>query len=286
MGGFRYLYLTYPYLRGPDIRWLQSGLMELGYKPGPVDGVYGPMTRSAVSAFQQDRDMPPDGVVGPDVYRSMVKKCGELPDQPDESPSPGGPGGNQTMLNEGIVLVANTDYCRLTVYEDGTAAGSFTIGVGKNSTPSPLGDWTVTKVARDWGGYFGSTWIGFETPWGRYGILGTGSQVLLGRKATSGNILLGRAAAESLLSSELEGASLRISGDYPLRTLKVGMSGWDVLLAQQRLHQMGYLPVAPEGLFSPVTELAVQGLQKAVGQAATGEIDHQLYKKLGLGRFL
>ncbi len=44
---------------------VQKRLKELGYDPGPVDGAIGPLTRAAVTKFQRDRGLVPDGVVGP-----------------------------------------------------------------------------------------------------------------------------------------------------------------------------------------------------------------------------
>ena len=48
----------------PAVRDLQQALKALGHDPGPVDGVFGVATESAVKAFQQEREIPADGVVG------------------------------------------------------------------------------------------------------------------------------------------------------------------------------------------------------------------------------
>ncbi len=46
------------------VRDLQEALKALGHDPGPIDGVFGAKTESAVKAFQQAREIPADGVVG------------------------------------------------------------------------------------------------------------------------------------------------------------------------------------------------------------------------------
>ena len=46
------------------VRDLQEALKALGYDPGPIDGVFGTTTESAVKAFQQARGITADGVVG------------------------------------------------------------------------------------------------------------------------------------------------------------------------------------------------------------------------------
>ncbi len=40
---------------------LQKRLAELGYRPGPLDGVMGPRTINALKRFQRDQKLPPTG---------------------------------------------------------------------------------------------------------------------------------------------------------------------------------------------------------------------------------
>lgn len=44
---------------------VQERLIALGYKPGPADGIDGPKTQEAVKAFQRDKGVTADGIVGP-----------------------------------------------------------------------------------------------------------------------------------------------------------------------------------------------------------------------------
>jgi peptidoglycan hydrolase-like protein with peptidoglycan-binding domain len=48
----------------PAVRDLQQALKALGHDPGPIDGVFGDATESAVKAFQQEKEITVDGVVG------------------------------------------------------------------------------------------------------------------------------------------------------------------------------------------------------------------------------
>lgn len=50
-----------PSLTHDDGIELQRLLDELGYAPGPIDGIVGPMTRASVRLFQRDAGRPPDG---------------------------------------------------------------------------------------------------------------------------------------------------------------------------------------------------------------------------------
>jgi peptidoglycan hydrolase-like protein with peptidoglycan-binding domain len=62
--------------RGDDVRAVQSLLGDAGYDPGPVDGIYGPLTEAAVAAFQEDAGILPDGKVGPVTRRALAAELG------------------------------------------------------------------------------------------------------------------------------------------------------------------------------------------------------------------
>ena len=47
------------------MRRTQEILTEKGYDPGPVDGLWGERTETAVRAFQRDKGLTADGVLGP-----------------------------------------------------------------------------------------------------------------------------------------------------------------------------------------------------------------------------
>jgi Putative peptidoglycan binding domain len=64
--GTRVLKLEEPRLQGDDVRAVQQRLQDLGYSQvGTVDGIFGPQTEAAVSAFQRTNALQVDGVVGP-----------------------------------------------------------------------------------------------------------------------------------------------------------------------------------------------------------------------------
>ena len=42
---------------------VQAGLARLGYDPGPVDGRYGPKTKTAIESYQADNGLLTDGLV-------------------------------------------------------------------------------------------------------------------------------------------------------------------------------------------------------------------------------
>jgi peptidoglycan hydrolase-like protein with peptidoglycan-binding domain len=60
-----------PQTRGDAVREAQQRLNRLGYNAGEVDGVYGPMTTSAVRAFQQRSGLKVDGVISPQTWAAL-----------------------------------------------------------------------------------------------------------------------------------------------------------------------------------------------------------------------
>jgi hypothetical protein len=57
--------------RGKDVSAVQSALRDLGFTPGPVDGIFGPMTLTAVLDFQRYQKLWVDGLVGPRTKASL-----------------------------------------------------------------------------------------------------------------------------------------------------------------------------------------------------------------------
>ena len=56
--------LVRPGSRGAEVVAIQTALRDLGYDPGPIDGIFGPLTERAVKALQKDHGLLVDGLVG------------------------------------------------------------------------------------------------------------------------------------------------------------------------------------------------------------------------------
>jgi peptidoglycan hydrolase-like protein with peptidoglycan-binding domain len=56
---------------GEAVQQLQRALKDLEYDPGDVDGRFGTKTESAVKAFQRDRHLTVDGIVGELTWLSI-----------------------------------------------------------------------------------------------------------------------------------------------------------------------------------------------------------------------
>lgn len=66
---------------------IQKRLVELGYNPGPIDGIRGKLTVAAVKRFQADNNLVVDGLVGKNTFAKLfTKKTNETPQVLDKTP--------------------------------------------------------------------------------------------------------------------------------------------------------------------------------------------------------
>ena len=57
--------------KGDDVSALQEALIELDFKPGAVDGVFGVLTESAAKSFQVWAQLVADGIVGERTWEKL-----------------------------------------------------------------------------------------------------------------------------------------------------------------------------------------------------------------------
>ncbi len=72
-----------PALGHQEVRELQTRLRGLGFNPGPIDGDAGPMTATAVTAYQEKRGLPQTG----ELDRALLDRLRQEP-QPKAAPAP------------------------------------------------------------------------------------------------------------------------------------------------------------------------------------------------------
>jgi N-acetylmuramoyl-L-alanine amidase len=65
--------------RGDDVVELQRRLGALGFDAGRIDGIYGPDTAAAVSDFQRNSGLAPDGTCGREVLQTMDRLRSSAP---------------------------------------------------------------------------------------------------------------------------------------------------------------------------------------------------------------
>ncbi|WP_209125157.1 L,D-transpeptidase family protein [Alkalihalobacillus sp. BA299] len=165
---------------------------------------------------------------------------------------------------------------------------SFSISPGTDHKQTPIGHFKVIYKAKNWGGGFGTRWLGLNVPWGDFGIHGTNKPWLVGTKVSSGCIRMKNSDVEELYELVPVGTPVHIngpimgSGDAEYKRLSKNSKGVLVYLVQMRLKAAGYYDEDVNGIFDSKTERAVKEFQKDEGIPITGGISKRDYIHLGL----
>lgn len=176
----------------------------------------------------------------------------------------------------------------LTVYVRGEVYKQYPIALGKQETPTPVGDYVVINKYKNWAEWFGTRWIGLNVMWGTYGIHGTNRPESIGKHASHGCIRMLNRDVEELYEMVRIGTKVRILGhvlgepDQEPRRLAKGHIGADVMLIQNRLHAMGYFHGVINGKFGERTERAMKRFEKDNQLQIDGVVGIKDYMALGL----
>ncbi|WP_139492356.1 L,D-transpeptidase family protein [Brevibacillus dissolubilis] len=171
---------------------------------------------------------------------------------------------------------------------EGEILQSFRLSPGTKDTPSPVGSFKVIYKAKDWGGGFGSRWLGLNVTWGNYGIHGTNRPKLIGKYVSHGCFRMRNRDIEQLYEHVPVGTPVTIDGpimgheDLTYRILVPGSKGALVVLVQNRLRAAGYYQGACHGIFDKRTEKAIFRFQKAEGLEQSGQIHPVDLQHLGI----
>ena len=236
---------------GPDVQILQFSLKKSGFYSGPIDGIYNIETERAVMAFQMSRFLPADGIVGPDTWIKLrVPVLASLPYQPD-------------YQNNLPLISIDISKRRLTLSQNGQSPRIYKVGIGKKSTPTPMGNWSIVQKALNPGGPFGVRWMRLSVTWGGYGIHGTNNPKSIGKAYSHGCVRLYNEDVVELYDLTPIGTPVNIFGKaYTGRLLMRGTEGPDVKEVQLMLKKLGYYKFKADGVFGVKTEESVKLFQE------------------------
>jgi hypothetical protein len=173
---------------------------------------------------------------------------------------------------------------QLLLFNDTRLHGSYPVCVGKSKTPTPVGNWQISRKALNWGDGFGTRWIGLNIPWGIYGIHGTNKPGSIGRYESGGCIRMFNWDVETVYPLVRPGTPVIIVGDVLRgRTIRQGDNGSDVLEVQRILNRLGFYEGPVDGRFQAKTIAAVREFRKAHGLPLLDDaVDDDVYRLLGL----
>lgn len=204
----------------------------------------------------------------------------------------------QFMMNPFSAYASNSndEYLYINLWEkkiylinkQGKTLMAYPIAPGAKDTPSPVGYYYVTVKSKNWGGGFGSRWLGLNVAWGIYGIHGTNRPEKIGKYVSHGCFRMRNQDVEKLYEHIRVGTQVIIDGpimgheDLTYRILVPGSRGALVLLVQNRLRAAGFYTGKCHGKFDQNTERAVKKFQKAEGLEISGQIHPADLQHLGI----
>lgn len=161
---------------------------------------------------------------------------------------------------------------------------------GKPTTPSPIGVWKI--VGKDnWGEGFGGYWMGFNVPWGKFGIHGTIYPNSIGWQSSKGCIRMNNKDVAELYKIVRVGTTVTIYGgpygafSYGLRNLKPGAIGSDVYEIQKLLKKKGYYNGYVDGKYGTSLKYAINKFQKDNKLLISDTLTIPFYRALGIYLF-
>ncbi|OPZ75313.1 MAG: putative L,D-transpeptidase YkuD [Firmicutes bacterium ADurb.Bin456] len=93
-----------------------------------------------------------------------------------------------TARDRGSHLLINLSTRQLSYVEGNKTIRTYPVGVGKSSTPTPTGSFSVIVKILNPGGALGTRWMGLSAPGGNYGIHGTNNPPSIGGYVSNGCI--------------------------------------------------------------------------------------------------
>lgn len=105
---------------GEAVTQLQTRLSSLGYYDGPISGVFGELTQSAVINFQQRNGLSPDGIAGAETFAAIDRAAA-----PDTAPRNDSSDTAIPVAAGGFVLLGDTGSDVTTLQQRLTALGYY-----------------------------------------------------------------------------------------------------------------------------------------------------------------
>lgn len=183
-------------------------------------------------------------------------------------------------------ILVDVEASRLYLFKNDVLEKEYKCAGGKTSTPSPIGTWTIVSKGK-WGEGFGGSWMGFDCPWGKFGIHGTTEIYSVGWSSSHGCIRMNNDEVANLYKIIPIGTKVTIvDGPYGpfgkgFRNLKSGMYGSDVMEIQKKLKELGFFSGTPNGKFGAETEEAIKKYCKKNNLYVRKTIDIELQKHMG-----
>ncbi|HIT68468.1 MAG TPA: peptidoglycan-binding protein [Candidatus Aphodomonas merdavium] len=288
---------------GTEVYKLQEALYDLGYYTGSIDGIYGDEVETAVKAFQKNNGLTQDGKAGRDTQNLLYGGEAVAAGTADAVYSTLRAGDSGERVSALQVLLKNYGYYSGTItgtYDNATVlavqqlqannalmvdgvAGPATLMLLYAGSPVPMGTVQTTQSPNYTTLREGSSGpdvermqefladLGYYTGTidGEYGYT---TQLAVTAFQNRNGLKADGVAGADTLALLYSGNSLAAAyaTSSPRSTLTLGDTGADVYALQTRLVGLGFLGVAPDGVYSESTASGVRLFQQANGLPVDG----------------
>lgn len=117
---------------GSDVTRIQRELKAAGFNPGPIDGDFGPRTKSAVVAYQKKYHLTVDGIVGPQTWGKMLTDGFDpAGTRPGGTGGTGGVGGTTPPSSNKVATMLNEARSHLGYHEGAGNKNMFSSAMGR-----------------------------------------------------------------------------------------------------------------------------------------------------------
>jgi len=186
-----------------------------------------------------------------------------------------------------VAILIDVPRRTLTIMADNEPYKQYKVAVGKDETPSPVGNWRIARKAGNWGDGFGSRFMLLNVPWGIYGIHGTNKPYSIGTRASHGCFRMFDSNVREIYPWVKNGTPVIVVGN-PFGRLELarniihqGHKGANVMEVQRKLKALGYYDGEIDGRFGYGTERSLKNFQKANKLEVTGQVSDDDYRALG-----
>lgn len=171
---------------------IHAELKKRGFYQGTNENIFTGETREAVLLFQESEGLPPTGLIDPVTY-CRLQSCTSLEIPPAENKKRF----IDSSLSRANILI-NKSHRRLTLFDGNNPIRQYPVGIGKPSTPTPEGNFSIATKVLHPGGILGSRWMGLN--YDAYGIHGTNQPWLIGQMISHGCVRMQNPNVEELFS--------------------------------------------------------------------------------------
>lgn len=175
----------------PIVGKIQELLMKHNIYHAHISNKYDTLTSQAVTLFQEEQHLPATGMVDGITYcrlqQGTVKEINSLPAIKRA---------DLTLPRANILITSSSR--RLTLFNGNDPIHQYPIGIGKSTTPTPLGNYSIALKVMNPGGVLGTRWLGLN--YDSYGIHGTNQPWLIGTMVSHGCIRMQNSDVEELFA--------------------------------------------------------------------------------------